>query len=70
MFSLFRPKKKPSIYDNAVEDFRKAIWERKLAEQRFHYADEDLLECAILDLEIAEKTVSLAHKKAELSMNY
>lgn len=68
--SLFKKKKTKSIYDTAVSDFRKAIWERKLAEQRFHYADEEFIDCAIMELDIAERTVSLAHKKAELSVGY
>lgn len=68
--SLFKKKKVKSVYDIAVSDFRKAIWEHKLAEQRFHYADEEFIDCAIMELDIAERTVSLAHKKAELSMNY
>lgn len=68
--SLFKKKKVKSIYDTAVSDFRKAIWEHKLAEQRFNYADEEFIDCAIMELDIAERAVSLAHKKAELSMNY
>ena len=68
--SLFKKKKVKSIYDTAVGDFRKAVWEHKLAEQRFNYADEEFIDCAIMELDIAERTVSLAHKKAELSMNY
>ena len=67
---LFKKKNAPSTYDAAVSDFRKAIWKHKLAEQRFHYADEEFIDCAIMELDIAERTVSLAHKKAELSMNY
>ena len=67
---LFKKKNAPSVCDTAVSDFRKAIWEHKLAEQRFHYADEEFIDCAIMELDIAERTVSLAHKKAELSMNY
>lgn len=67
---MFKKKKVKSVYDTAVSDFRKAIWERKLAEQRFHYADEEFIDCAIMELDIAERTVSLAHKKAELSMGY
>lgn len=68
--SLFKRKKKVSIYDNAVSDFRRAVWERQLAEQRFHYADENFIDCAILEMDIAEKRVSLTHRKAELSMGY
>lgn len=67
---MFKKKKVKSVYDTAVSDFRKAIWEHKLAEQRFNYADEEFIDCAIMELDIAERTVSLAHKKAELSMNY
>lgn len=67
---LFKKKNAPTVYDIAVTNFRKAIWEHKLAEQRFHYADEEFIDCAIMELDIAERTVSLAHKKAELSMNY
>ena len=67
---LFKKKNAPSAYNTAVSDFRKAIWEHKLAEQRFHYADEEFLDCAIMESDIAERAVSLAHKKAELSMNY
>lgn len=68
--NLFKKKKVKSVYDTAVSDFRRAIIERKLAEQRFHYADEEFIDCAIMELDIAERTVTLAHKKAELSMNY
>lgn len=67
---LFKKKNVPTVYDIAVKDFRRAIIEHKLAEQRFHYADEEFIDCAIIELDIAERTVSLAHKKAELSMNY
>lgn len=66
VMSLFKKKKVKSIYDIAVSDFRKAIWERKLAEQRFHYADEEFIDCAIMELDIAERTVNLTHRKAEL----
>lgn len=67
---LFKKKSASTIYDIAVTNFRKAVWEHKLAEQRFHYADEEFIDCAIMELDIAERTVSLARKKAELSMNY
>ena len=65
--SLFKKKKKvPSAYDIAVTNFRKAIWEHKLAEQRFHYAEDNFIDCAIMELDIAERTVNLTHRKAEL----
>lgn len=67
---LFKKKSAPSVYDIAVRDFRLAIAEKKSAEQRFNYADEDFIDCAIMELDIAERTMSLAHKKAELSMGY
>lgn len=67
---LFKKKSVPTVYDIAVRDFRFAIAEKKAAEQRFNYADEEFIDCAIMELDIAERTVSLAHKKAELSMNY
>ena len=64
--SLFKKKKVKSIYDTAVSDFRKAIWEHKLAEQRFHYAEDNFIDCAIMELDIAERTVNLTHRKVEL----
>lgn len=67
---LFKKKNAPTIYDIAVRDFRLAIAEKKSAEQHFNYADEEFIDCAIMELDIAERAVSLAHKKAELSMNY
>lgn len=65
---LFKKKNAPTTYDIAVRDFRCAIAEKKLAEQRFNYAEENFIDCAILEIDIAERRVSLAHKKAELSM--
>ena len=67
---LFKKKNAPTVYDTAVRDFRLAIAEKKSAEQRFNYADEEFIDCAIMELDIAERAVSLAHKKAELSINY
>lgn len=65
---LFKKKITPTAYDIAVKDFRCAIAEKKLAEQRFNYAEENFIDCAILEMDIAERRVSLTHKKAELSM--
>lgn len=61
--------KRKEVYDAAAaarQDFKIALYNKKLAEQNFNYAHPDYIHIAIGELEIAEKKLTLARERVIL----